>query len=135
MNPMEEYKKPLTKEFELGSHKVILRTLNSKELEDIEKNMTFKLSNFSTSAVYQIKKNDILSKAIVSIDGTPLKSFESVLTNYSMKEDEDIDRLIRKEIESWDTTVTDIIYNYYLILVEEKGKQFKKELDFINTLN
>lgn len=135
MNPMEEYKKPLTKEFSLGEHKVILRTLNSKELETIEKDITFKLANFSTSAVYQIKKIEILSRSIVSIDGISLKQFENIQSEISTSENPDLQKIIRKEIESWDSTVTDIMYSYYNLLMEEKGKQFKKELDFLNAQN
>ena len=135
MNPMEEYKKPLTKEFSLGEHKVILRTLNSKELETIEKDITFKLANFSTSAVYQIKKIEILSRSIVSIDGISLKQFENIQSEISTSENPDLQKIIRKEIESWDSTVTDIMYSYYNVLMEEKGKQFKKELDFLNAQN
>lgn len=135
MNPMEEYKKPLTKEFDLGEHKVILRTLSSKELEDIEKEITFKLANFSTSAVYQIKKTEILSRSIVSIDGVILKHFDNVQTELSSTENVDIQKIIRKEIESWDSTVTDVLYGFFNLLLEEKGKQFKKELDFINSLS
>lgn len=135
MNPMSEYKKPLTKEFELGEHKVVLRTLNSKELEDIEKEITFKLTNFSTSAVYQIKKVDILTKSLVSVDGIALKQFENIQSEISTSENPDINKLIRKEIESWDSTATDILYSYFNMLMEEKGKQYKKELDFINTQN
>lgn len=135
MNPMEEYKKPLTKEFSLGEHKVILRTLNSKELETIEKDITFKLANFSTSAVYQIKKIEILSRSIVSIDGISLKQFENIQSEISTSENPDLLKIIRKEIESWDSTVTDIMYSYYNLLMEEKGKQFKKELDFLNAQN
>lgn len=135
MNPMEEYKKPLTKEFSLGEHKVILRTLNSKELETIEKDITFKLANFSTSAVYQIKKIEILSRSIVSIDGISLKQFENIQSEISTSESPDLQKIIRREIESWDSTVTDIMYSYYNLLMEEKGKQFKKELDFLNAQN
>ena len=78
MNPMSEYKKPLTKEFSLGEHKVIMRSLSSKELEDVEKEITYKIANFSNSAVYQIKKNEILARSIVSIDGVVLKQFEEI---------------------------------------------------------
>ncbi|MCM1260575.1 MAG: hypothetical protein NC222_06430 [Staphylococcus sp.] len=132
---MSEYKKPLTKEFSLGEHKVILRTLSSKELEDIEKEITFKLANFSTSAVYQIKKVDILTKSLVSVDGISLKHFENIQAEMSTSENADINKLIRKEIESWDSTTTDILYGYFNLLMEEKGKQFKKELDFLNAQN
>lgn len=132
---MEEYKKPLTKEFSLGEHKVILRTLNSKELETIEKEITFKLANFSTSAVYQIKKIEILSRSIVSIDGISLKQFENIQSEISTTEHPDLHKIIRKEIESWDSTVTDVIYGYFNVLMEEKSKQFKKELDFLNAQN
>ena len=131
MNPMSEYKKSLTKEFNLGEHKVIMRSLTSKELEDIEKIVTFKITNFSNQAVYQIKKIEILARSLVSIDGISLRQFEEVQNEIAKTDNPDLIAIIRKEIESWDASATDILYGFYNILMEEKAKEFKKELDFL----
>lgn len=133
MNPMSEYKKPLTKEFSLGEHKVIMRSLSSKELEDIEKEITYKIANFSNSAVYQIKKNEILARSIVSIDGVMLKQFEEIQGELAKTENPDLISIIRKEIETWDSSATDVLFGFYNVLMEEKSKEFKKELNFLNS--
>lgn len=133
MNPMSEYKKSLTKEFNLGEHKVIMRSLTSKELEDIEKAITFKITNFSNSAIYQIKKIEILTRSIVSVDGIAIRQFEEVQNEISKTENPDLIAIIRKEIESWDNSATDVLYGFFNSLMEEKAKEYKKELDFLNS--
>lgn len=133
MNPMADYKKSLTKEFNLGEHKVIMRSLTSKELEDIEKAITFKITNFSNSAIYQIKKIEILTRSIVSVDGIAIRQFEEVQNEISKTENPDLIAIIRKEIESWDNSATDVLYGFFNSLMEEKAKEYKKELDFLNS--
>lgn len=130
---MADYKKSLTKEFNLGEHKVIMRSLTSKELEDIEKAITFKITNFSNSAIYQIKKIEILTRSIVSVDGIAIRQFEEVQNEISKTENPDLIAIIRKEIESWDNSATDVLYGFFNSLMEEKAKEYKKELDFLNS--
>lgn len=134
MNPMSEYKKPLTKEFSLGEHKIVLRSLTYKELEDIEKSITYKLTNFSNSAVYQIKKIEILARSIVTIDGIAMRQFEEITSELAKAENPDLTAIIRKEIESWDSSATDVLYGFYNVLMDEKSKEYKKELDFLSSM-
>ena len=131
---MSEYKKPLTKEFSLGEHKVVLRSLTSKELEDIEKSITYKLTNFSNSAIYQIKKIEILARSIVTIDGIAMRQFEEITSELAKAENPDLTAIIRKEIESWDSSATDVLYGFYNVLMDEKSKEYKKELDFLSSM-
>lgn len=118
MNPLEDFKKPLIKEFTLGNHKVKLRTLNSKEFEIISE----KSNNIA------LNKINILSKSLISVDDVDIKNFDSV--KEEVNNNSDIDKAIVKEIESWDSVTTDILYNYFNLLMKEKSGKSKKEINF-----
>jgi hypothetical protein len=48
-NPMQDYKKTLTKEYEIDGKKIVFRTLSTSELDEIETTITAK-SIFAQSA-------------------------------------------------------------------------------------
>lgn len=130
MNPLEDFKKPLIKEFTFKNHKVKLKSLNSKEIEIIEEEAFNELSNESEKLTYNLyyqkRKIKILSKSIISIDGIKLSHFDSIKNNLK---NNDVDFLIQKEIETWDNNVTDIIFSFFNSLMKEKTR-IKKKIDF-----
>ena len=128
MNPMEEFKKQLTKEIQLGEkHKMLIKVLNAKDSTDIESRVALSSAK-DTMSEYQVRKIETLVKCIISIDNILLKDFPDVQND--VKNSIPVDEAIRKEILSWDNIITDKIYSYYLQFMKERNEQIDKDINF-----
>ena len=128
MNPMEEFKKQLTKEIQLGKkQKILIKVLNAKDSTDIENRVALSSAK-DTMSEYQVRKIETLTKCIISIDNIQLKDFPDVQND--IKNSMPIDEAIKKEILSWDNIITDKIYSYYLQFLKERNEQIDKDINF-----
>ena len=107
MNPMSEFKKNFSKEYEIQNHKF--------------------------DSTFNTRKIETLAVALVSVDGTPLKQFEDIQIEISKGGNEK--ELIKAEIESWDDSFSSLLYLYYLDLLKQKDAKYEKEAKFLNSSN
>lgn len=129
MNPMEEYKKPLTKEFSLGEHKVLISALSAKELNEAEKEISFNTIK-NTNNEIEFRKIAILSRSIISIDNVLIKDFDNIQLEVS-KNKKDLIKAIQDELLTYDKSVINILYGFYLKTDNENDKKFQKEINFL----
>lgn len=132
-NPMEEFKKQETKEVKLGEKLVILiKDLTAKDSIEIE-NKVAMISAKDTMSEYQARKIETLKRCIVSINNILLKDIDNVKKDLSNSIPEDI--AIQNEITSWNSIITDKIYNYYLQFLKERNEKIDKDINFQNSLD
>jgi len=133
MNPMEEFKQQQTKEVKLGDKLTILfKDLMAKDSAEIE-NRVAMVSVKDTMSEYQMRKIETLKRCIVSINNVLLKDFDNVKKDLSNSISEDI--AIQNEIMSWNSIITDKIYNYYLQFLKERNEKIDKDINFQNSLS
>ena len=112
MNPMEEFKKNYTKEFEIQGKKFLFRSLSTKETEQVEREIAKKSIAFTNDSIFNVRKIETLAMALVSVDGQLLKQFEDVQIGISKGGNEK--ELIKEEISSWEDSFTSLLFLYYL---------------------
>lgn len=133
MNPMEEFKQQQTKEVKLGDKlTILLKDLTAKDSAEIE-NRVAMVSVKDTMSEYQMRKIETLKRCIVSINNVLLKDFDNVKKDLSNSISEDI--AIQNEIMSWNSIITDKIYNYYLQFLKERNEKIDKDINFQNSLS
>lgn len=133
MNPMEEFKQQQTKEVKLGDKlTILLKDLTAKDSAEIE-NRVAMVSVKDTMSEYQMRKIETLKRCIVSINNVLLKDFDNVKKDLSNSISEDI--AMQNEIMSWNSIITDKIYNYYLQFLKERNEKIDKDINFQNSLS
>ena len=126
-NPMAEFKKSYTKEFDVGGRTFVLRSLSTGEVEDIEATLRRKYGSSDTDSLSQpLQKTEVLCRAIVSVDGIPIRQFDTVIADSGSMSEEDA---VRKEVSSWDDTVTAMLHLCYLSLIKEKDERFRDDVE------
>ena len=133
MNPMQEFKEAYTKTYEIQGKKMVFRSLSSKEQEEVEKYVYSRIFNINDESQYNIRKIEVLVRALVSVDAVLIKNFPEIQAKVSKGEDSL--SAIRQEISEWDDTLTTLLYSYYLKMREEKDLKYQKELDFLSSQN
>jgi len=133
MNPMSEFKKNFSKEYEIQNHKFLFRSLSTKESNEVEKSVARQTVSLNDDSTFNTRKIETLAVALVSIDGTPLKQFEDIQIEISKGGNEK--ELIKAEIESWDDSFSSLLYLYYLDLLKQKDAKYEKEAKFLNSSN
>ena len=132
-NPMAEFKKNFSKEYEIQNHKFLLRSLSTKEANEIEKAVARQTVSLNDDSTFNTRKIETLAVSIVSIDGVPLRQFEDIQIELSKGGNEK--DLIKAEIESWDESFSSLIYLFYLDMLKEKDKRYEKEAKYLNGSN
>ncbi len=133
MNPMSEFKKNFSKEYEIQNHKFLFRSLSTKESNEVEKSVARQTVSLNDDSTFNTRKIETLAIALVSVDGTPLKQFEDIQIEISKGGNEK--ELIKAEIESWDDSFSSLLYLYYLDLLKQKDAKYEKEAKFLNSSN
>lgn len=133
MNPMSEFKKNFSKEYEIQNHKFLFRSLSTKESNEVEKSVARQTVSLNDDSTFNTRKIETLAVALVSVDGTPLKQFEDIQVEISKGGNEK--ELIKAEIESWDDSFSSLLYLYYLDLLKQKDAKYEKEAKFLNSSN
>ena len=133
MNPMQEFKKNFSKEYDIQNHKFLLRSLSTKEANEIEKSVARQTVSLNDDSKFNTRKIETLAKCLVSVDGTPLNKFEDIQVEVSKGKDEK--ELVKEEISSWEDSLTTLLYAYYLEMLKEKDSKYQKETEFLNSLN
>ena len=82
---------------------------------------------------YHIRKVETLIKCLVSIDNVLLKDFPEVKT--AISNSISVEDAIKQEILTWDSTITDKIYAYYLQFVKEHNDEIDKDINFQSSLS
>ena len=133
MNPMQEFKKNFSKEYDIQNHKFLLRSLSTKEANEIEKSVARQTVSLNDDSTFNTRKIETLAVALVSVDGTPLKQFEDIQIEISKGGNEK--DLIKTEIESWDDSFSSLLYLFYLDLLKQKDAKYEKEAKYLNSSN
>lgn len=133
MNPMQEFKKNFSKEYDIQNHKFLLRSLSTKEANEIEKSVARQTVSLNDDSTFNTRKIETLAVALVSVDGTPLKQFEDIQIEISKGGNEK--DLIKAEIESWDDSFSSLLYLFYLDLLKQKDAKYEKEAKYLNSSN
>lgn len=134
MNPMKEFKES-AKEFIIQGKKVLFKSLDNKELEEVNSSIKKALN---TTDLEKAKKDPkyaeefqtaVLAYCIKSIDGVLLSQFDDVVKD--IKEGFTPFDAMKKEVKSWDFTMSSILFGYYLKYLDEKNKRYDKDLNFL----
>lgn len=133
MNPMSEFKKSFSKEYEIQNHKFLFRSLSTKESNEIEKAVARQTVSLNDDSTFNTRKIETLAVALVSIDGTPLSQLEDIQIEVSKGGNEK--DLIKAEIESWEDSFTSLLFLYYLDMLKLKDKKYEKETKYLNGSN
>lgn len=133
MNPMEEFKKNFTKEFEIQGKKFLFRSLSTKETDDIEKEVARKAVSLSDDSKFNTRKVETLASSLVSVDGILLKQFEEIQLAVSKGGNEKEE--IKKMLGELDESFTNLLFLFYLEMVKEKDEKYKKDAEFLDSLN
>lgn len=133
MNPMSEFKKSFSKEYEIQNHKFLFRSLSTKESNEIEKAVARQTVSLNDDSTFNTRKIETLAVALVSVDGTPLKQFEDIQIEISKGGNEK--DLIKAEIESWEDSFTSLLFLYYLDMLKQKDAKYEKETKYLNGSN
>ena len=133
MNPMEEFKKNYTKEFEIQGKKFLFRSLSTKETDDIEKEVARKAVSLSDDSKFNTRKVETLASSLVSVDGILLKQFEEIQLAVSKGGNEKEE--IKKMLGELDESFTNLLFLFYLEMVKEKDEKYKKDAEFLDNLN
>lgn len=133
MNPMEEFKKNYTKEFEIQGKKFLFRSLSTKETDDIEKEVARKAVSLSDDSKFNTRKVETLASSLVSVDGILLKQFEEIQLAVSKGGNEKEE--IKKMLGELDESFTNLLFLFYLEMVKEKDEKYKKDAEFLDSLN
>ena len=133
MNPMEEFKKNFTKEFEIQGKKFLFRSLSTKETDDIEKEVSRKAVSLSDDSKFNTRKVETLASSLVSVDGILLKQFEEIQLAVSKGGNEKEE--IKKMLGELDESFTNLLFLFYLEMVKEKDEKYKKDAEFLDSLN
>lgn len=133
MNPMEEFKKNFMKEFEIQGKKFLFRSLSTKETDDIEKEVARKSVSLSDDSKFNTRKIETLASSLVSVDGILLKQFEEIQLAVSKGANEKEE--IKKLIGELDESFTNLLYLFYLQMIKQKDERFKKDAEFLDSLN
>ena len=133
MNPMEEFKKNYTKEFEIQGKRFLFRSLSTKETDDIEKEVARKAVSLSDDSKFNTRKVETLASSLVSVDGILLKQFEEIQLAVSKGGNEKEE--IKKMLGELDESFTNLLFLFYLEMVKEKDEKYKKDAEFLDNLN
>lgn len=133
MNPMSEFKKSFSKEYEIQNHKFLFRSLSTKESNEIEKAVARQTVSLNDDSTFNTRKIETLAIALVSVDGTPLKQFEDIQIEISKGGNEK--DLVKAEIESWEDSFTSLLFLYYLDMLKQKDAKYEKETKYLNGSN
>ena len=133
MNPMQEFKKNFTKEYEIANHKFLFRSLSTKESNEIEKAVARQTVSLNDDSTFNTRKIETLAIALVSVDGILLNKLEDVQIGISKGENEK--ELIKAEIEGLDDSFSSLLYLYYLDLLKLKDKKYESEAKYLNSTN
>lgn len=133
MNPMNEFKKSFSKEYEIQNHKFLFRSLSTKESNEIEKAVARQTVSLNDDSTFNTRKIETLAIALVSVDGTPLKQFEDIQIEISKGGNEK--DLVKAEIESWEDSFTSLLFLYYLDMLKQKDAKYEKETKYLNGSN
>lgn len=133
MNPMSEFKKSFTKEYEIQGKKFLFRSITTKEASDIEKEISKNSMLVSDDNKFNVRKIEILSIALVSVDNTLLKNFDDVQASISKGISEK--ESIKNEIGSWDDGFTTLLLLYYFEMTKQKDSSYKKDIEYLEKIS
>ena len=133
MNPMQEFKKNFSKEYEIQNHKFLFRSLSTKESNEVEKSVARQTVSLNDDSTFNTRKIETLASCLVSVDGTNLNKFEDIQIEVSKGTSER--EAIKNMLGELDDSFTSLLYLYYLDLLKEKDKKYEKEAKFLNSSN
>lgn len=133
MNPMEEFKKNYTKEYEIQGKKFLFRSLSTRETDEIEKEVARKTVSLTDDSKFNTRKIETLASALVSVDGVLLKQFDEVQIAVSKGGNEREE--IKKVLGDLDESFTSLLFLFYLEMLKEKDKRFEEDTKFLESLN
>lgn len=133
MNPMAEFKKNYTKEYEIQGKKFLFRSLSTKETDDIEKEVARKTVSLTDDSKFNTRKVETLAISLISVDGIALSKFEEVQVAISKGVAEK--EAIKEEISSWDESFTSLLFLFYLEMLKEKDTKYQKDAEFLNSIS
>lgn len=133
MNPMAEFKKNYTKEYEIQGKKFLFRSLSTKETDEIEKEVARKTVSLTDDSKSNTRKIETLALALVSVDGILLKQFDEIQVAISKGGNEKEE--IKKFLGDLDESFTSLLFLFYLQMLKEKDKKFEKDTELLESLN
>ena len=133
MNPMAEFKKNYTKEYEIQGKKFLFRSLSTKETDDIEKEVARRTVSLTDDSKFNTRKIETLASALVSVDGVLLKQFDEVQIAVSKGGNEREE--IKKVLGDLDESFTSLLFLFYLEMLKEKDKRFEADAKLLESLN
>ena len=133
MNPMEEFKKNYTKEYEIQGKKFLFRSLSTRETDEIEKEVARKTVSLTDDSKFNTRKIETLASALVSVDGILLKQFDEVQIAVSKGGNEREE--IKKVLGDLDESFTSLLFLFYLEMLKEKDKRFEADAKLLESLN
>ena len=111
--------KTIEKEFNLGGKSLILRTLTQTEMNEV----MAKLPRMDLSML-EFQKIPILSRSIVSIDKIDKAAFSDIQDAITDKVNKvSVIEAMENMLGKMDTTIINLLYSFYSLLVEEANKQ------------
>ena len=111
---------PEEKEFELGKHKIILRTLSQDEVNQIIEGLPR-----ADLTMLELEKIPTLAKSIVSIDGINPTGFDEIRSKVEKDKATNISKAMEEILGQMDATTISILFSCYIDLREATQK--KKE--------
>lgn len=130
-NPMSEFKQGFSKSYEIQGKTFLLRSLSTKESNEIEKEVARQTVSLNDDSTFNTRKIETLASCLVSVDGINLNKFEDIQveTSKGISERE----AIKNMLGELDDSFTSLLYLYYLDLLKEKDKKYEKETSFLNS--
>ena len=133
MNPMAEFKKNYTKEYEIQGKKFLFRSLSTRETDEIEKEVARRTVSLTDDSKFNTRKIETLASALVSVDGVLLKQFDEVQIAVSKGGNEREE--IKKVLGDLDESFTSLLFLFYLEMLKEKDKRFEADAKLLESLN
>lgn len=115
----------VSKEFPFGKHKVVLRTLEQDEIDEV----MLKVARMDFSMI-ELQKIPVLARSLVSIDGASVATFQEVRDAIKKNPKTDIVVIIEGVLGKFDQGVINILYNLYLELLDIVDKERQELKNF-----
>jgi hypothetical protein len=109
---------PEQKEFEVGNHKIVLRTLKQVEINEVISRLPR-----ADLTMLELEKVPTLARSIVSIDGINPVGFDEIRVQVEKDKSINITSLIEEILSQMDSTVINVLFSMYSELREEAQKR------------
>ena len=130
-NPMSEFKQGFSKSYEIQGKTFLFRSLSTKESNEIEKEVARQTVSLNDDSTFNTRKIETLATCLVSVDGVNLNKFEDIQIEVSKGISER--EAIKNVLLDLDDSFTSLLYLFYLDMLKEKDKRYKKEASFLNS--